>query len=639
MDTFFGSDSRYLEVGSGYFGCGDPPGPTGHCLSASAEWRLNRSGLEDNTKILKEIYDRSVNLCNSFCDDDAPFNENDKRGLDDGSDSEFRAKDVSPEISSSFHRELLNKSIGSMENILSRNTRDHVRDLNACGDQPDSQKASRGVRLNPQASVCQYDTLSSEDEERIERYKENRAVVMHNDTHRSAMARIEDMWDMFAVNDYAPWSEFREDLKQKRSQSLSRIDAGASKYPNTPSVWKKKTTIPKPPSMLLRDANRIPRKTKAMIELDQQIEEKKQLEDLECKKQFRATPAPDHVRLRLFEELNQQQEERRKFLRENGEEILKSLQQPFEFSKREEMKKLEKMRDLRKGDRKKSDGHFHARPFPSHIFNGTVEDKILEEKEYRQIRMRMRAEELLNSFIAPYSMRMQNWRKVEPRHRKTSDDDDAMCTFHPKVNQTFPDLDDQYQRFVEQMIRCKRKRQPTTCRPFNLRLSKPRRAHDTASRHGTSAKVSRYEAETTGDYHVASFDMSSSQQLMDRKPSKFDLGERQRPTGRKKSMPKKTGVEMAADMGVVEDFDNITTKNSRRRSEAGLSLPMYKKVEKFGTDIVSKEENFLNRTYDLDNPDPRGSSLTSDNAGSDLWCHPSIVKRSQFWSNPVAIIK
>lgn len=37
--------------------------------------------------------------------------------------------------------------------------------------------------------------------------------------------------------------------------------------------------------------------------------------------------------------------------------------------------------------------------------------------------------------------------------------------------------------------------------------------------------------------------------------------ERQRPTGRKKQMPKKTAVEMAADMGVVDDFDNITTKN------------------------------------------------------------------------------
>lgn len=502
MNTFVGDDVRLLEVGSGYFGFGggDPPGPIGHRLpaTASAEWRPNRSGFKDNTKILKEIYDRSVNLCNSFCGD-APFNENDEteRGLDHGPDSEFRVRDVSPEISSSFHRELLNKSVGSMENILSKNARDHVLDLNAGGDQPDRPKVCRGVRLNPHASVCQYDTLSSEDEERIEQYKENRAVVMHNDTHRSAMARIEDMWDLFAVDDYAPWSEFRADLKQKRSHSLSRIDTGASKYPISSSVWKKKTTVPKPPSMLLRDANRTPRKTKAMIELDQQIEEKKQLENLECKKQFRATPAPDHVRLRLFEELNQQQEERRRFLRENGEEILKSLQQPFKFSKREEMKKQEKMREFRKHDREKSNGHFHARPFPSHIFNGTVEDRILEEEEYRQVRMRMRAEELLNSSVAPYSMRMQNWRKGEQMRRKPSDGEDAVCTFHPKVNQNIPDLDDQYQRFVEQMIQCKGKRQPTECRPFNLRLSKPRRARDLA-KHSTSAKVSRYEGETTG---------------------------------------------------------------------------------------------------------------------------------------------
>lgn len=439
-------------------------------------------GFSENMRKLKEANERTLDLCNRLCyqESEEEAQEDDEEQeeyeYESGSDHGLQEERTHTQASKSApffiasDSELLNKSVGSMQNILAQNVKDNVRDFSTADKAQDSPKTSKGVRLDPRPRIrCFEASLSENDESEYERYKENRSVTIHNDTLQSAMARIEDMWGAFAVDDYAPWSSFRQSMNVKRSQSLTKVDAESKNNRNATSVWKKKATVPDPPTMLLRDANKTPKKTKAMIELDQQREEKKLREEMECRKQFRARAAPDHIRFRLLEEMNQQQEERRRLLRENGEEILKSLQKPFEFIEREEQKKKEKLKEMQQSSVRQSKGQFRARPFPTHIFNGTVEDKILEEEEYRRIRMRMRAEELLNSSTVPYSMRVRD--RAERRFRKM-ENSPKVESFRPRVNQTIPDLDEQYQRFMEQMIKRKEGKKLTTCQPFNLRLSK-----------------------------------------------------------------------------------------------------------------------------------------------------------------------
>lgn len=439
-------------------------------------------GFDENMRKLKEANERTLDLCNRLC-----YQESIKESLEDdeeqkeygefesGSDHEEQPHTDEASISAPLfmnsNSELLNKSVGSMQNILAKNAKDNVRDFSTAEGALGSPKVSKGIQFDPRPRIrCFEASLSENDESDYERYKENRAVTIHNDTLQSAMARIEDMWGAFTVDDYAPWSSLRQGgIDAKGDKSLTKVDAESKCNRVVAAAWKKKKTVPDPPAMLLRDVNKTPVKTKAMIELDREREEKKHLEELECRKQFRARAAPDHVRLRLLEEMNRQQEERRQLLRDNGEEILKSLQKPFEFIEREEQRKREKLKEMRQSSARKSNGHFRARPFPAHIFNGTVEDKILEEEEYRRIRMRIRAEELLNSSTVPYSMRVRD--RAERRSQKM-ESAPREESFRPRVNQTLPDPDEPYQRFMEQMIKRKEGKKPTTCKPFNLRLSK-----------------------------------------------------------------------------------------------------------------------------------------------------------------------
>ena len=47
---------------------------------------------------------------------------------------------------------------------------------------------------------------------------------------------------------------------------------------------------------------------------------------------------------------------------------------------------------------------FKARPVPKKVFDSTVDDKLMEEEEYRKIRIKMRAEQLLHTASLPPNM-------------------------------------------------------------------------------------------------------------------------------------------------------------------------------------------------------------------------------------------
>ncbi|XP_047459385.1 protein FAM161A-like [Mugil cephalus] len=137
-----------------------------------------------------------------------------------------------------------------------------------------------------------------------------------------------------------------------------------------------KVTVPKPFQMMLREEERKRHRvrTRSEIELENTLL-KQELEELrECQKKFRASPAPAHIHLPLYEIINRQSNQRSNRGRSNSNAVTQRNQaavslQPFHFLERERRKKEAKIvAELgnigQKGDRRA----FKARPMPSSVY-------------------------------------------------------------------------------------------------------------------------------------------------------------------------------------------------------------------------------------------------------------------------------
>jgi len=314
----------------------------------------------------------------------------------------------------------------------------------------------------------------------------------HIDTRQNAMARIEDMWDKFSVDSYCPRSSQKGKPGMTHSNSASKL----SGEPKKQMSQKRPVTVPKPFSMSVREPNRTPKKSKAALELEQRENEKKRLEDMECQKKFKAMPVPAHVHLRLFDELKEARESRRREIVQRRQEILQTMQEPFQFSSRD----AEKQKS-RPSTAVQQSSQFRAHPFPSHIFGDSTSDKMLEEEEYRNIRKRMRAKELLRSSSLPPSMRLKGKEYTAGRQRHQQYEKRAKEAgltnehkFQPRINRAMPDFDEQYERFMQEMSQRKNvQREATVCKPFNLRTSTE------LFHRQNSAKMSRSYADMSED--------------------------------------------------------------------------------------------------------------------------------------------
>lgn len=115
------------------------------------------------------------------------------------------------------------------------------------------------------------------------------------------------------------------------------------------SAWASGTTVPQPFNMTLREAQKktLLLKSRTSLDLEKQLVEKREAEDAECQKQFRAVPIPAHVYLPLFDEINESREKQRRLNLDRRKEILLSIQKPFSFAEREEKKKEQTRQMLR----------------------------------------------------------------------------------------------------------------------------------------------------------------------------------------------------------------------------------------------------------------------------------------------------
>jgi protein FAM161A len=385
-------------------------------------------------------------------------------------------------------------------------TKDSVKDLSASKPPSGRPLASEGIPMRSSAvktytgtevgsdagsyrhqsslsgDVAEYET--SDDEQ----HKENTDNVSSQsfiDTRQSAMARIGDMWERFSVDNYCPRSsEVRTKPGMFRSNSMSRISLSAREPRRSSTIdrggsAKKRVTVPKPFSMSMREANQTPRKSRAAIELEQREEERRYAEELECQKKFKAMPLPAHIHFRLYDELNEERESRRRFIVQHRQELLNTMQKPFQFTSREEEKKKAKADSKATGLQQRGRPHFRAHPFPSRIFDDSVVDKMREEDEYRKIRMKVRAKDLLRSSSLPPTMRLRGKDYTDGRERQKLFAERAKKAgitiehkFRPKINHTIPDFDKQYDKFMQDLAEAKKyQREATVCRPFNLRTS------------------------------------------------------------------------------------------------------------------------------------------------------------------------
>ncbi|NXN18274.1 F161A protein, partial [Indicator maculatus] len=280
-----------------------------------------------------------------------------------------------------------------------------------------------------------------------------------SETGSSAFAkeRIEKMWDGFSVEDYIS--------RIKRSLPSSPVVRMVCKKQK---AWSPKVTVPKPFQMTIREARKKEQniKSKSQIEMENNLLKKQLEEEAECQKKFRANPVPAAVFLPLYHEIVQQNEERRRSVKERSKLKLLASQKPFKFIEREkqrnEIRKMQ-LRDLSAPEKKKL---FRAKPVPKYVYSPSVKDKLEEEELLREIRIRMRAEELLLNSSLPNSRLALTTTNKKKKHKCI---DPKETEYKPKTKSSVPDFDLLHQKFQEQLLQRKRVKHLTVCEPFDLR--------------------------------------------------------------------------------------------------------------------------------------------------------------------------
>ena len=308
----------------------------------------------------------------------------------------------------------------------------------------------------------------------------------HNDSKHSALSHIEDMWDNFSVEEYAP-----PKIRQ-RSSSLSRLSNNSLRKSvkedaSDTKDWRHRITMPKPFSMSLRESAKEKEKSKTLLEYEFRKEQEQTEEDRECQKKFKAKPVPAHVYMPLFEEQMEEMESRRKLQRENSKELLKSIEKPFNFVKREEERKRYRHKKCATNDKdiakaeveRKPPTGFKAKPFPAHIFDSSITDRLQEEEEYRKIRVQMRAEELLQTSSLPPNMTAKGKEYTDGKSRQKLYAKRAKKAgitsehkFRPRINEDLPDFEEKHRQLQMELSKTKRTKEATVCKPFNLRTER-----------------------------------------------------------------------------------------------------------------------------------------------------------------------
>ncbi|KFQ77733.1 Protein FAM161A, partial [Phoenicopterus ruber ruber] len=281
-----------------------------------------------------------------------------------------------------------------------------------------------------------------------------------SETGSSAFAkeRIEKMWDGFSVEDYI--SRTKHSLPSSPAFRMIQKKQKA---------WSPKVTVPKPFQMTIREARKKEQnvKSKSQIEMENNLLKKQLEEEAECQKKFRANPVPAAIFLPLYHEIVQRNEERRRSVKERSKLKLLASQKPFKFIEREKQRseiRKTQLRDLSAPEKKTK--LFKAKPVPKCVYSPAVNDKLKEEELYREIRIKMRAEELLRNSSLPNSRlalkdthKKKKHKCIEPKETEHK----------PKIKSNVPNFELLHQKFQKRLLQQKQAKHLTVCEPFDLR--------------------------------------------------------------------------------------------------------------------------------------------------------------------------
>ncbi|XP_050170633.1 protein FAM161A isoform X2 [Myiozetetes cayanensis] len=275
-----------------------------------------------------------------------------------------------------------------------------------------------------------------------------------------AKQQIERMWDGFSMEDY-----------------ISRLPDSPPSSPTGRKArkkhkeWSPKVTVPKPFQMTIREAQKKEQnvKSKSQIELENHLLKKQLEEEAECQKKFRANPVPAAIFLPLYHDIVQRNEERRRSVRERSKLKLLASQKPFKFIERErqrsEIRKMQ-LRDLAVPESPAK--AFRAKPVPKCVYSPDFKERLKEEELYREIRIRMRAEEMLRNSSVPNS-RLALKQTNKPKKHKSADPNQP--EHRPRINPSVPDFERLHERFQKRLLQQKQVKDLTVCEPFNLLTS------------------------------------------------------------------------------------------------------------------------------------------------------------------------
>ncbi|NXU87916.1 F161A protein, partial [Xiphorhynchus elegans] len=272
-----------------------------------------------------------------------------------------------------------------------------------------------------------------------------------------AKQQIEKMWDGFSLEDYI-----------SRLQESRPSSPACRKARKKQKVWSPKVTVPKPFQMTIREAQKKEQnvKSKSQIEMENQLLKKQLEEEAECQKKFRATPVPAAIFLPLYHDIVRRDEERRRSVRERSRLRLLASQKPFKFLERERQRsELRKMQLKELSAPETQPKAFRAKPVPRCVYSPEFQERLKEEELYREIRIRMRAEELLRNSSVPNSRLAL---KETSRNKST---EPQRAEHKPRINSSVPDFERLYERFQKRLLQQRKVKDLTVCEPFNLLTS------------------------------------------------------------------------------------------------------------------------------------------------------------------------
>lgn len=229
------------------------------------------------------------------------------------------------------------------------------------------------------------------------------------------------------------------------------------------------------------------RKSRVVQELEEKRMREKLLEEMECKKKFKAHEVPEHVRIPLYEDVLRQQEERKLFIKQRSRVMLQ-MAKPFSFVDKERSKiPHTNLKDKQNCE----DKLFKAMPFPSKIFDPSFEEKMREKEFARKSATENRSKVLLESSSAPKAV-VEHDKLAEKRECKNKLFLDFVQnrtnTFRPKINREVPNFELLHQQMLKQ--KSSDRVLNTKCAPFNFETERKKKKPQENERQISSATTS-----------------------------------------------------------------------------------------------------------------------------------------------------